>query len=113
MNTPELRIPCSADRKFAIVAEVKERLLKEAAVMDTVDGVRVREADGWWLLRASNTQDLLVARAEAADSRGLARLVAAMSRQLTASGVTLPRDLRSALLDDDSHATASALALGS
>jgi phosphomannomutase len=111
VNTPELRIPCPADRKFAIVAEVKERLLKESAIVDTVDGVRVREVDGWWLLRASNTQDLLVARAEAGDARGLARLVAAMSRQLSASSVVLPHELRPALPDDEGHAPAGALAL--
>jgi phosphomannomutase len=97
VNTPELRVPCLADRKFTIVSEVKERLLNEGATIDSVDGVRVREPDGWWLLRASNTQDLLVARAEAADRQGLSRLGAAMSRQLAASGVALPEELRSAV----------------
>ncbi|MFZ4383247.1 MAG: phosphomannomutase, partial [Sandarakinorhabdus sp.] len=44
-------------------------------------------ADGWWLLRASNTQDVLVARAEAADAAALARLEAELRAQLALSGV--------------------------
>jgi phosphomannomutase len=49
--------------------------------------VRVSTNDGWWLLRASNTQDVLVARAEAADQSGLDRLVAQIDEQLTKSGI--------------------------
>ena len=47
----------------------------------------VRDEDGWWLLRASNTQDVLVARCEAADQAGLERLKAALAAQLEASGL--------------------------
>ena len=70
VNTPELRFPCSETRKFEVVREVRERLRKAGAEMTDIDGVRVRTADGWWLLRASNTQAVLVARAESATSRG-------------------------------------------
>jgi phosphomannomutase len=49
--------------------------------------VRVSTGDGWWLLRASNTQDVLVARAEAADQQGLDRLVGQIDEQLARSGV--------------------------
>jgi phosphomannomutase len=49
--------------------------------------VRVSTADGWWLLRASNTQDVLVARAEATDEAGVERLVAQIDDQLAKSGV--------------------------
>ena len=49
--------------------------------------MRVNTADGWWLLRASNTQDVLVARAEAKDQAGLDRLVAQIDEQLAKSGV--------------------------
>jgi phosphomannomutase len=52
--------------------------------------VRVKTKDGWWLLRASNTQAVLVARAEAHDSAGLERLKAHLGRQLEQSGVALP-----------------------
>ena len=48
---------------------------------------RVNTADGWWLLRASNTQDVLVARAEARDEAGLDRLIAQIDEQLAQSGV--------------------------
>jgi phosphomannomutase len=90
VNTPELRFPCADDRKFAIVAEVRDRLKQEGATFDDIDGVRVKAPDGWWLLRASNTQAVLVARAEAADQAGLERLKAHLSKQLSQSGVALP-----------------------
>jgi phosphomannomutase len=90
VNTPELRFPCSETRKFEVVREVGERLRQAAAEMTEIDGVRVRTADGWWLLRASNTQDVLVARAESTTTDGLSRLTAALSAQLATSGVALP-----------------------
>jgi phosphomannomutase len=90
VNTPELRFPCEESRKFAVVDEVRDRLRQSGAEMSDIDGVRVRTADGWWLLRASNTQDVLVARAEAADEAGLARLKALIADQLAASGIAPP-----------------------
>ena len=90
VNTPELRFPCSETRKFEVVREVRERLRKAGAEMTDIDGVRVRTADGWWLLRASNTQAVLVARAEAATAEGLARLKLELAAELAASGVQLP-----------------------
>jgi phosphomannomutase/phosphoglucomutase len=62
--TPELRVDCPDDRKFAIVAKVVESLRSQYDVVD-IDGVRVNFADGWGLVRASNTQPVLVMRAEA------------------------------------------------
>jgi phosphomannomutase len=90
VNTPELRFDCPDDRKFAVVDEVKARLLKASAKLSDIDGVRVSTTDGWWLLRASNTQPVLVARCEAADEAGLERLKAALKAALSASGVSLP-----------------------
>src|SRR3546814_14577758 len=70
VNTPELRFPCPEARKFAVVAEVRDRLAAAGADVDGIDGVRVKTAAGWWLLRASNTQTVPVARSEAtADTR--------------------------------------------
>ncbi|MFD1949538.1 phosphoglucomutase/phosphomannomutase PgmG [Sphingomonas arantia] len=83
--TPELRFASSENRKFAVVAEVAARLANSGATVDTTDGVRVATPDGWWLLRASNTQDLLVARAESYDQSGCDRLVAALNAQLALS----------------------------
>jgi phosphomannomutase len=90
VNTPELRFDCDDRRKFAIVAEVAARLRAEGGHLCEIDGVRVSTGDGWWLLRASNTQAALVARAEAANAAGLERLKAALAAQLTASGLAIP-----------------------
>ncbi|MFI5024691.1 MAG: phosphoglucomutase/phosphomannomutase PgmG [Alphaproteobacteria bacterium] len=90
VNTPELRIPCSEERKFRVIEEVKARLAAEAAEVVAVDGVRVKSGDGWWLLRASNTQAALVARCEAPSAEALERLKSALRRQLAASGVAVP-----------------------
>jgi phosphomannomutase len=90
VNTPELRFPCDEARKFDVVHEVRERLHRAGAEMTNIDGVRVRTADGWWLLRASNTQAVLVARAESTTEDGLARLKEVLAAELAASGVALP-----------------------
>ena len=92
VNTPELRFPCAEDRKQPVISEVKRRLAAEGAEVNEIDGVRVKTDDGWWLLRASNTQDVLVARCEAGDEAGLARLKAALSAHLEACGLSLPPD---------------------
>ena len=86
-NTPELRFQVDESRKFAVIDEVLARLEAIGASVDHTDGARVSTDDGWWLLRASNTQDVLVARAEAADAAGLERLMAQIDGQLAASGV--------------------------
>ncbi|ODU20621.1 MAG: phosphomannomutase [Sphingomonas sp. SCN 67-18] len=87
VNTPEMRFQVDESRKFAVVDEVLDRLEAEGADVNRTDGARVNTADGWWLLRASNTQDVLVARAEAKDEAGLARLLAMIDAQLAASGI--------------------------
>lgn len=88
LNTPELRIDCEEERKFGVIDEVKARLRHEPGVsVDDIDGVRVTNGDGWWLLRASNTQPVLVGRCEASTEAGLAALRQELARQLTASGI--------------------------
>jgi phosphomannomutase len=89
VNTPELRFPCDEARKFEVVHEVRERLHKAGAEMTDIDGVRVRTADGWWLLRASNTQAVLVVRAESTTEDGLASLKEVLAAELAASGVAV------------------------
>ena len=86
--TPEMRVQVDESRKFTIVDEVRDRLSADGAKVDATDGVRVSTVDGWWLLRASNTPDVLVARAESAAESGLDRLVAQIDDQLAKSGVT-------------------------
>jgi len=90
VNTPELRFDCDDTRKFVVVQEVAARLRAARADLNDIDGVRVLTPDGWWLLRASNTQAVLVARAEARDDAGLERLKAALVEQLLASGLPAP-----------------------
>jgi phosphomannomutase len=90
INTPEVRFDCDDARKFAVIEEVAARLRAENAKVSEIDGVRVQTAEGWWLLRASNTQAVLVARAEASTEAGLERLKAALAAQLSASGLAKP-----------------------
>lgn len=87
VNTPEMRFQVDEARKFAVVDEVLDRLAADGADVNRTDGARVNTDDGWWLLRASNTQDVLVARAEAKDEAGLDRLVAQIDDQLAKSGL--------------------------
>ncbi|MBB3982702.1 phosphomannomutase [Sphingobium fontiphilum] len=87
VNTPEMRFQVDESRKFAVIGEVLDRLKAAGAQVNDTDGARVNTADGWWLLRASNTQDVLVARAEARDEAGLERLMAQIDSQLAASGL--------------------------
>ena len=86
-NTPEMRFQVDESRKFAVIEEVAARLQASGAEVNGIDGVRVSTPDGWWLLRASNTQDVLVARAESDDRAGLDRLIAQIDEQLALSGL--------------------------
>ena len=88
--TPEQRFAVPEERKFAAVDEVRARLEADGCDIVAIDGVRVKTADGWWLLRASNTQAALTARAESATQEGLARLVAQIDRQLGLCGLSRP-----------------------
>ncbi len=90
VNTPELRFFCDDARKFDAIEEVRQRLTASDANVNAIDGVRVSTADGWWLLRASNTQPVLVARCEAKDEAGLAHLKKALVAQLSESGIEPP-----------------------
>jgi len=91
VNTPELRFACAEDRKFEVIDEVKKRLAgRKDAVVHDIDGVRVETKDGWWLLRASNTQAVLVARCESATAEGLKRLTRELEAELAESGVDFP-----------------------
>jgi phosphomannomutase len=89
-NTPELRVPCPEARKWQVVAEIKARLVASGAEVNDIDGVRVREGGGWWLLRASNTQDILVVRCEAPDEQQLEVLIARIRAELKICGLVLP-----------------------
>jgi phosphomannomutase len=91
-NTPELRLECDEERKFAIVADIAERLRQRGADVIDIDGVRVKSPDGWWLVRASNTQAVIVARAESMSEAGLARLKGEITTELAESGLQIRLD---------------------
>jgi phosphomannomutase/phosphoglucomutase len=92
--TPEIRVDCSDDQKFQLVAAVTQRLQDIAAIQDrntadlpireliTIDGIRVRFDNGWGLIRASNTQPALVLRFEAASQVQLSHIRAYLESQL-------------------------------
>ncbi len=92
-NTPELRFDCAEDQKFEAIRRLKEQLRAEGQEVSLVDGVRVTTPEGWWLLRASNTQAVLVARAEADSPQALERLKAEIRRRLTSVGLEPPSAL--------------------
>jgi phosphomannomutase / phosphoglucomutase len=70
VSTPELRLDCTDERKFAIVDQVREHFRRRYEIID-VDGVRIQFGDGWGLIRASNTQPVLVVRFEASSRERL------------------------------------------
>jgi len=92
--TPEIRVDCSDDQKFQLVAAVTQRLQEVAATQDlstvdlpireliTIDGIRVRFDNGWGLIRASNTQPALVLRFEASSQVHLSRIREYLESQL-------------------------------
>ncbi len=91
--TPEVRFHVPAERKFQVAGEIKARLKAEAnkdvSIID-IDGVRVTTPDGWWLMRPSNTEELLTVRAEGYTTEGLERVKAQLVSQLAASGIASP-----------------------
>jgi phosphomannomutase len=88
-STPELRIDCADERKFAVMEAVKKQLTQTGAKFSDVDGVRVMNEDGWWLLRASNTQAALVARCESKTPEGLRRLQEHLSAALEKQDIAM------------------------
>uniref|UniRef100_A0A7C2E3W2 Phosphomannomutase/phosphoglucomutase n=1 Tax=Ammonifex degensii TaxID=42838 RepID=A0A7C2E3W2_9THEO len=86
--TAETRIPCPDEQKFAVVARLVEHFRKTRKVID-VDGARVLFEDGWGLVRASNTQPVLVARCEAKTQAGLAE-ICSIIREAISSTASLP-----------------------
>ncbi|MDX2112733.1 MAG: phosphomannomutase/phosphoglucomutase [Alphaproteobacteria bacterium] len=90
ISTPEIRFPCDDARKFHVIDEVKTRLTAAHRQFNDVDGIRLTQPHGWWLLRASNTQPMLVARCEAISAQALAELKEDLRNQLALSMVALP-----------------------
>ena len=91
LNTPEIRFPCPEERKSSAIDEVKASLAdREDISVNDIDGVRVTSDDGWWLLRASNTQDVLVARCEALTEEALELLKGELRAAIGGVGLEVP-----------------------
>ncbi len=88
VSTPEIRVDCPDDRKFGIVKDATKYFADRHEV-NTVDGVRVLFGDGWGLIRASNTQPVLVMRFEARSGEQLAKIQSEMEGWLRAQGVAV------------------------
>ena len=86
VSTPEIRVEVPEERKFGIVDKAVEHFRSQHDVID-VDGVRVLFGDGWGLIRASNTQPVLVARYEASSPQRLAAIQGEMEGWLRSQGV--------------------------
>jgi phosphomannomutase/phosphoglucomutase len=87
VSTSELRYPATEETKFEIVARATEHFRKDHEVID-VDGARVLFGDGWGLIRASNTEPVLVARYEARTPERLAEIRAEMEAWLAGEGIS-------------------------
>lgn len=86
-STPEIRIDADDATKFQIIEQIAGKLKQAGQTFSDIDGVRVQTEQGWWLIRASNTQPVLVARAEARDAAGLAVLKSGLQAALQPFGV--------------------------
>jgi phosphomannomutase/phosphoglucomutase len=82
VNTPEIRVDCPDALKFKIAEQAKEKFRKAGYDLIDIDGVRVKFADGWGLIRASNTQPILVMRFEASNAEKLAEYRAVVEKVL-------------------------------
>jgi phosphomannomutase / phosphoglucomutase len=80
--TPEIRVDCPDDRKFEIVRELTESFRKNYDVID-IDGVRVNFGEGWALIRASNTQPVIVFRFEANNAGRLAEIISIVRKAVS------------------------------
>jgi len=86
VSTPEIRLDCPDDKKFGIVEEAQKYFGAKYEV-NTVDGARVLFGDGWGLIRASNTQPVLVMRFEARTKEQLEKIQSEMQGWLRSKGV--------------------------
>ena len=91
--TPETRFDVLESRKFQIIEEIKNRLSNISGKIIDIDGIRVENNLGWFLIRASNTQNQLTCRAEALNKEDLVTLVSIIEKQLILSGVNFKFNL--------------------
>ncbi|MGL4226742.1 MAG: phosphomannomutase/phosphoglucomutase, partial [Rickettsia sp.] len=88
-STPEIKIFVSSELKLKIIEEIKQKLLDDKIEFNDVDGVRVNTEHGWWLLRSSNTESIIVARAESASKNGLDAIITIINEHLKKYGLLI------------------------
>ncbi len=102
INTPEIRIDCEEDKKFALVEGTKKRLVaQKVGKVNDIDGIRIDFGDGWGLVRASNTQPVLVLRFEAKSASRIAEIRKVVEAALDESA----RELGHAPLNTNANGT--------
>jgi len=84
VNTPELKLPVAEEEKFQFMELFKAHAKFKDGKVNTIDGLRVDFADGWGLMRPSNTTPYLILRFEAVDQKGLERIQKLFREQLLA-----------------------------
>ena len=85
--TPEMRVACPEDEKARVVSETRARLEAQNIDYNAIDGMRVDVDSGWWLMRASNTEPVLVLRAEAESPEALNALWQTVNEYVAAAGL--------------------------
>jgi phosphomannomutase len=89
-STPELRFNSTETEKFIIVEKLKKILKKDKKKFIGIDGVRYSTKDGWWLVRASNTQNIIVARCEAYSKENLKKIKSNLKENLKKCSFDVP-----------------------
>ncbi|MGD9638913.1 MAG: phosphoglucomutase/phosphomannomutase PgmG [Alphaproteobacteria bacterium] len=90
-NTPEIRIDCPENLKEVVLAKIKKELEEKGAKIDFTDGLRVSLKDGWWLLRRSNTQPIMVARCEGENKDALDLIKNELASYVANAGLVFPK----------------------
>lgn len=87
--SPEIRIVCEERQKFNILDKIKIKVLKDynSFNVKTIDGVRVSLKEGWWLIRASNTEPAIIVRAEGTSRKNLEKLIKIIAKYLKGSKI--------------------------
>ena len=88
LASPEVRIFCADDQKFSIIEALRQRIEASGAPHLAIDGIRVETPEGWWLVRASNTQPALSVRCESLTPSGFPVLVKTLITHLQAMGLS-------------------------
>jgi phosphomannomutase len=93
-STPEIRIEVSEEEKFGVIEKLQQKMQDDGIKFNDVDGIRAMNDGGWFLIRASNTQAVLVARCEADSLQNLDKLKAQLCKMLDFCNVKVPNELR-------------------